>query len=388
MKRPEEFSSTGYRALFLLLTLLVLSVVVGGILLLRYLKTEETRRIALFASAMKYQQDSLSLTPSTLDLVLEISKSNNTIPIIVTDSLGKPLGKDLMKNIPREVQSNDRKIQRLLQRMKESYTPFEIQLPSGNQYVYYTHSNMLHNLRYAPYGIGLVVLLYLLFSFWLFQSLKKSDENRLWASLAKETAHQIGTPLSSLMGWQSLLLERYPEERGIREIGHDVDRLRMISERFSKIGSVPQLDDLNLSETLSLHYEYLRKRMPSKVKFTFQKPREPILLPHNRILMNWVIENLVNNSLDAMKGEGEIELSLTEKNAHAIIEVKDSGPGVSKSLQNQIFKAGFSTKKRGWGIGLSLAKRAVEHYHRGEIRILSGENQKGALVQISLGKSS
>lgn len=369
---------------FTVLTLAVAAVIAGSYLLIDYLRKEEIRRIELFATAMKYQQETSIGDPATLDLILQISKSNTTVPVIVTDAAGKPLGPDLMKNIPPEILKSPQKVHALLARMKASYPPFELKLPGGNQYVYYTNSRLLNDLKYSPLFIGLIVLGYILFSFWFLRTSKKTDEGFVWAGLAKETAHQIGTPLSSMIGWIEILRMENPESDGVREIEKDISRLRTITERFSKIGSVPERNDMNLSETVQLNYDYLKSRISTKIKFTLAKPPADVLLPHNRILMSWVIENLVRNAVDAMKGTGYLSIQLYERNKNVMIDITDDGSGMTRRQARQVFKPGFSTKKRGWGLGLSLAKRVVTEYHGGTLRVAHTEPGKGTTFRIVL----
>lgn len=371
-------------AIYGILTLVVTGVIMSSYLLINYLRKEEIRRIELFATAMKYQQESDLASPETLDLILQISKSNTSVPVIVTDAAGKPLGPDLMKNIPETVMADPAKLQALLMRMKSSYKPFELKLPGGNQYVYYTNSRLLNNLKYGPIYLGICVLAYALFSLWFFQTAKKTDEGFVWAGLAKETAHQIGTPLSSMIGWIEILKMQDPSSEGIREIERDILRLQTITERFSKIGSVPELNDINLSETLKITYEYLKTRISSKVLFEVKMPAAPLLIPHNRILISWVVENLVKNAVDAMKGEGTLVITAYEKNHQTVLEFRDTGSGMTILQAAKVFRPGFSTKKRGWGLGLSLAKRVVEEYHSGDLKVAQTEPGKGTTFRITL----
>ena len=207
----------------------------------------------------------------------------------------------------------------------------------------------------------------------------------LWAGLAKETAHQIGTPLSSMIGWIEIMkLDPNRNDDGLVEINKDINRLKTISERFSKIGSVPELNDLNVKETVQQNYDYLKTRISKKVDFSLKAPHNEILTPHNRILMSWVIENLVKNAVDAMKGEGRLEIVLYQKGKNVIIDVKDSGSGMTNAQIRNAFKPGYSTKKRGWGLGLSLAKRVINDFHGGDIRIAESELNKGTKFRILL----
>ena len=337
---------------------------------------------------MKYQQEEIIQDPITFDLLLQISKTNNTIPVILTDKNKKPIGPDLQKNIPEEIQKDPKKILALLKKMESSYVPIEIQMPNGNnQYVFYTNSNLLNNLRYTPYILGLLVLAYIFFSFWFLRTIKKTDEGYVWAGLAKETAHQIGTPLSSMIGWIEILRMENENSEGVKEIEKDINRLKTISERFSKIGSIPELNDLNINETLQQNYNYLQSRISKKVTFRLILPNQEILVPHNRILLSWVMENIVKNAVDSMKGEGRLEIELIEKNKFTVIDFKDTGAGMTNSQARNAFKPGYSTKKRGWGLGLSLAKRVIKEYHNGDIKIAQTEVGKGSTFRILIKNS-
>ncbi len=374
--------------IYLLLTLAVGGVVVASIFLVDYLRKEEIKRIELFATAIKYQQDTVVQDLAALDLILQINETNSTIPVVVTDKNRIPIGPDFMRNVPEDIQNNSQKMKALISRMGDSYDPIELQMPNGNnQYVYYMNSTLLNNLRYSPYILGTLILAYIFFSFWFLRTIKKTDEGYVWAGLAKETAHQIGTPLSSMIGWIEILRMENENSEGVKEIEKDISRLKTISERFSKIGSVPELNDLNINETLQLNYDYLKSRISTKVAFTLKMPREEILIPHNRILVSWVIENLVKNAVDAMKGDGTLNISLYEKNKNVVIDFKDSGSGMTRAQRRKAFKPGYSTKKRGWGLGLSLAKRVVKEYHKGDIRVAHTEIGKGSTFRITMKNS-
>ena len=370
--------------IFILFTLVIGGVVAASYFLIDYLRKEEIKRIELFATAMKYQQETFLDNPVALDLILKISESNTSVPVIITDEKGKFLGPEYMRNIPEEIAKNPVKLQKMLNEMKGGYPPFEIQLPNGNQYVYFTNSRLLNDLRYSPLLLGLLILSYIGFSFWFLRTIKKTDEGFLWAGLAKETAHQIGTPLSSMIGWIEILRMENENSEGVAEIEKDIKRLKTISERFSKIGSVPELNDLNLNETVQQNYDYLKTRISKKVDFKLAMPNEEILIPHNRILISWVIENLVKNAVDAMKGSGKLDISLYEKNKNILIDFKDSGSGMNARNAARAFRPGFSTKKRGWGLGLSLAKRVINEYHKGDIKIAQTEIGKGSTFRIIL----
>ncbi|SIS89291.1 Histidine kinase-, DNA gyrase B-, and HSP90-like ATPase [Kaistella chaponensis] len=389
MKRRSFLTKINNWVIYILLTLAVAGVVIASIVLIDYLRKEEIKRIELFATAIKYQQEEIVEDPIALDLLLQISKTNNTIPVIVTDKNKIPIdGEGFQINIPKEIQNDPKKMKALLRKMESSYRPIELQMPNdNNQYVFYTNSDLLNNLRYSPYILGLLILAYIFFSFWFLRTIKKTDEGYVWAGLAKETAHQIGTPLSSMIGWITILRMENENSEGVKEIENDINRLKTISERFSKIGSVPELKDLNINETLQQNFDYLKSRISKKVIFRLIVPKQEILVPHNRILVSWVMENIVKNAVDSMKGEGRLEIELYEKNKYTVIDFKDSGSGMSNYQARNAFKPGYSTKKRGWGLGLSLAKRVIKEYHNGDIKIAHTEVGKGSTFRIMMKNS-
>ena len=388
MKAASFLSKLNNWIIYLLLTTAVGALVVASVMVIDYLRKEEINRIELFATAMKYQQEEMLEDPKTLELILQINKANTTVPVIITDKNKKPLGPDFQVNIPEYIQQDPERLKILLQKMESSYKPIELQMPDGNnQYVYYTNSDLLNNLRYSPYLLGLLIVAYVSFSFWFLRTIKKTDEGYVWAGLAKETAHQIGTPLSSMIGWIEILRLENENSEGVREIENDINRLKTISERFSKIGSVPELNDLNINETIQLNYDYLKSRISKKVHFMLLLPREQLLVPHNRILLSWVIENMVKNAVDAMRGEGRLEIELYEKHRNIVINIKDSGSGMTRTQARNAFRAGYSTKKRGWGLGLSLAKRVIREYHKGDIKIAATAPGHGTTFRITMRNS-
>lgn len=382
MRRRNFFSRFNNWFVFILFTVVVTTLVFALTILINYLRKEEIKRIDLLANAIKYQQDVVAPDPLVQDLVLQIYTSNQTIPVIITDKNGRPLDH---RNLPRGIENDTKKIQELAVKMSRTNPPIELKFPNGNnQFVYFDNSLLLNNLQYSPYVSGVLIFLYLIFSFWFLRTVKKTDEGYVWAGLAKETAHQIGTPLSSMIGWIEILRMENDNSEGVKEIEKDINRLRTISERFSKIGSVPELNDLNLNETIQQNFNYLKTRISSKVQFTLQMPKGEILIPHNRILLSWVIENLVKNAVDAMKGLGKLEIQMYEKNSNVIIDFRDTGSGMTGSQARNVFKPGFSTKKRGWGLGLSLAKRVMNEYHKGDIKIAQTEVGKGTVFRITM----
>ena len=367
---------------FTLLTLIVAGLAISSNFLINHLREKESERIKSLATAMKYLQDSGNFDSRLNELSLYVINENENIPIIRTDKNRNLIDS---KNISEDILKNPEKLKRKIYEMESKYPPFEIQLPNyNNQFVFYDNSDMLNQLRYYPYALVVFIGAYLLFSFWFLKTIKKSDESMLWAGLAKETAHQIGTPLSSMIGWIEILKMQKENNEGVLEIQKDVNRLKTISERFSKIGSVPELNDLNLKETVKQNFDYLKTRISKKVVFDLIVPSDEVLIPHNRILMSWVIENLVKNAVDAMKGEGKLDMILCQKNDNILIDVKDSGSGMTKAQIRNAFRPGYSTKKRGWGLGLSLAKRVIKEYHNGDIKIAESEVGEGTVFRIIL----
>lgn len=370
--------------IFAMMTIVVIAIVISSTLVINYLKREEIKRVDILVNAIKFQQDAVTPSLEVQELLLNIYSSNTTIPVIILDKNDQVIE---FKNLPKEIGSEAKDVIALAKSMAKKYPVIEIKVAGGNdQFVYYDNSRVLNYLQYSPYLLGLFVLSYFLFSFWFLRTVKKTDEGYLWAGLAKETAHQIGTPLSSMIGWMEIMKLENPDSDGIIEIEKDIERLRTISERFSKIGSVPELNDMNFNETIQENFDYLRTRISKKINFTLQIPTYNILVPHNKILMSWVIENLVKNAVDAMKGEGILKMSVFERNKNILVEVKDNGSGMTKYQASNAFKPGYSTKKRGWGLGLSLAKRVVQEYHNGDIRISQTEIGKGSTFRILIKK--
>ena len=368
-------------AIYFILTFIVAGIALSSFFLIKHLREKETERIRTLATAMRYLQDN-EVDSRLTELAFYVVDENQDLPIIVTDKNKNVLES---RGISDDILKDKSKLKAKMTEMENKYPPFEIQLPDfNNQYLYYDNSDLMNYLRFYPYLLALFISLYLVFSFWFLRLLKKTDEGFVWAGLAKETAHQIGTPLSSMIGWVEIMKLEDENGMGVKELEKDVERLKTISERFSKIGSIPALNDLDINETVQQNFDYLKSRISTKVDFTLRKTYEPVLVPHSRILMSWVIENLIKNAVDAMKGEGKLELLLYKKNKSVYIDVTDTGSGMTKQQIRNAFKPGFSTKKRGWGLGLSLTKRVVTEYHKGEVKIANSEVGKGTTFRIVL----
>ena len=347
-------------------------------------KQEEQHKMEIWASAMK-QVTILSNLDVDMSFPLEVITKNVTIPIINTgeDGIIKTY-----RNIGANFKEDSLHLYRILEEMKEEHDPIVIDYPDmRREYVFYKNSNILSQLKYYPVGMLLMLTFFAALTLWAFRSTKNSEQSLLWAAMAKETAHQIGTPLSSLMGWTELLKFEDIDQTPIREIERDIDRLKTIAERFSKIGSVPELKFGKIVGVTEISYLYLKSRSSKHTRFTFETEIDSDLeIPFNEQLLSWVLENLIKNSIDAMQGKGDISVRLVESKNHIQIEVEDSGKGIAKSEFSTVFEPGFTTKKRGWGLGLSLAKRIVEQYHYGKIFVLQSEIGKGTTIALRLRK--
>ena len=280
-------------------------------------------------------------------------------------------------------------LRQTVQEFKQLHEELRIEISKDplimNKY-YYGDSKLLKEVRYYPLIQLFIVALFILITLITISTRNKSTQNQVWAGMAKETAHQLGTPLSSLQGWIELLKEKDGNEKIIHEMAKDVDRLKLVSERFGKIGSTPQLEEMNLVTQIENMVAYIKRRAPEKVNFNLTKAENEVTGMINGPLFDWVIENLLKNALDAMEGKGNINVNIKNEVAQIIIDITDTGKGINKQHFNKVFKPGFTTKKRGWGLGLSLSKRIIEHYHKGELFVKSSEPGKGTTFRIVLSK--
>ena len=306
-----------------------------------------------------------------------------TIPIIVTE-------KDSIvnnKNIDEDILKDKTKLESVLVKLKNQNEPIVMEGADGKtQNLYYGDSSLLNKLKYYPLALLLIIVLFGAVVYNYYKSTKMATQNKLWAGMAKETAHQIGTPLSSLIGWLEIMKADNVDETTIREIEKDINRLQTITDRFSKIGSEPVLEMKNIVEETEQSFEYLKSRFSKQVEFSFKGPDFPIMISINPILHSWTIENLVKNAIDAIKGRGKISVVIENEENFVKIKVTDNGMGIPKKRFKNVFEPGFTTKKRGWGLGLSLTKRIVEEYHKGKIKVLQSEVGKGTTMQVSFKK--
>ena len=347
------------------------------------LKDEEMKKMEMWASAMS----SLISAEENADVTLEqeILSSNSTIPVILTDGSGSIIQ---YNNIDLDVGADTLAVlMELVADMRRGGRVIPVPMGElGEQYACYDDSMILTQLAYYPYVQLAVVLLFFVICFVAILNSKRAEQNRVWVGLSKETAHQLGTPISSLMAWVEVLKEKYPDDELLPDMGHDVERLQRVAERFSKIGSNPEHTTEDVVSVIESAVEYVKRRSPSKVEYVVDFPKRPILVRMNAPLVEWVIENLCKNAIDAMGGNGVITVSVLHDEMNAYIEVSDTGKGISKSNRKMIFEPGFTTKSRGWGLGLSLAKRIMEEYHKGRIYVKKSAPNKGTTFRMELRK--
>jgi|TARA_B110000967_G_scaffold208473_1_gene260839 hypothetical protein len=346
-------------------------------------KQEERVKMEILATAQKEIGNDENLD-ANVDLSLMIIENNNSIPMILVDDKGEILNYqnlDSIKSLDSEY------LERQLLAMKSENAPIEVSYKGKNkQYIYYKDSDLLNKLTYYPLALILILFLFLSVVYLFFSSNKVAETNKLWTGMAKETAHQIGTPLSSLLGWVEILKMEKVDKTYIEEIEKDVDRLNVIANRFSKIGSKPELKKENIVALTKQAFDYLESRSSKQISFSFSSTDTEIYTALNTELFGWVIENLIKNAIDAMLGKGELALKIKSNQKKVEIAISDTGRGMPKNLFKQIFRPGFTTKKRGWGLGLSLSKRIIADYHNGKIFVKKSEIGKGTTFEILLDK--
>ena len=342
-------------------------------------KNEERSKIEIWANAQKTLANANENTD--IDLPFQIISNTTTIPMIVTTS------NDLIishNNIAEGITKDSVALKKYYHSIKNDNQPIKMELSEdAYQLVYYGNSPLLNKLKYYPIALLLIIFLFAAVVYNFYKATKMSTQNKLWAGMAKETAHQIGTPLSSLIGWLEILKMENVEESTIEEIEKDITRLQTITDRFSKIGSEPVLEVRDIIEDTKTTVDYLQSRVSKQVVFNFSAPQQPIFVAINPALHSWTIENLIKNAIDAMKGKGHLTINISELEDIVKIKISDTGKGIPKNQFNKVFEPGFTTKKRGWGLGLSLTKRIVQEYHKGKIKVVQSEIGKGTTMQIS-----
>lgn len=347
--------------------------------LVKGLAKEERNKIEIWAAATELLAQSDE--SNDMNLVLRILQSNKTIPVILHDKISDTF---FANNIKLPEKDTHGFLLKKTGEFAEKHDP--IVLEQLNQSVYYDDSYILKRLQVYPYVQLLAISVFIALAFFALMSSQKSQQNKVWAGLSKETAHQLGTPISSLIAWTEYLKQKRVDPVLIDEMDKDVHRLEVIAERFSKIGSVSDIKPVVLQDAVRQSVAYLQNRISGKVRLIFDFPESSAMVQLNESLFSWVIENLTKNAVDAMGGEGIITYSMGEKGRHCFLDISDTGKGVSKSKFNRIFQPGFTTKERGWGLGLSLVKRIVENYHGGKIFVKHSELGKGTTFRILLRK--
>ncbi|MFM9007996.1 MAG: sensor histidine kinase [Bacteroidota bacterium] len=353
--------------------------------LVQELSTEEKKKVELWAEATRQVSD-IDSEPGDIGFALSVLTDNTTVPVILTDEFEHIIS---TRNLDSLQSSDSLYLHNELSEMKAQHAPIEIRF-AGDQrnFIYYKDSIILTRLRYYPYFQLGVIALFLMVSYLAFSSSRKAEENQVWVGMAKETAHQLGTPLSSLMAWIEYLRSKPSPDENLVEIEKDVARLNTITERFSKIGSAPALRKENLTTVLDNAMIYIRTRSSSRIRFSLENQQAyDVEVPLNVPLFEWVVENLFKNAIDAMDGEGTIAVRITDQSQFVYVDVSDTGKGIAKSKYKTVFKPGYTSKSRGWGLGLSLSKRIVEEYHGGQIFVRHSEPGKGTTFRIVLRKS-
>jgi nitrogen-specific signal transduction histidine kinase len=346
-------------------------------------KEEERNKMELWATALKNLRN--ADVNADIQLPTFIIENNKNIPLILTDKEGK-----ILSNLNLgEIETDTVKVKAFLNKIKSQNTPIKVQFAKDDYHlVYYGDSPILNKLKYYPIALLLVAFLFGGVVYNFYRATKMATQNKLWAGMAKETAHQIGTPLSSLIGWLELLKLENVDESTIDEIQKDINRLQTITDRFSKIGSEPILEKRDIIEETKSSFEYLQSRVSKQVIFDFRAPEKQLFVSLNPTLHSWTIENLVKNAIDAMKGKGNLSIEIVEGDTNVFITVTDTGSGIAKNKFKTIFEPGYTSKKRGWGLGLSLTKRIVQEYHKGKIRVVQSEIGKGTTMQMIFKKES
>jgi sensor histidine kinase YesM len=340
---------------------------------------EEKKKMEMWAEAESILSDPYS--EGDLGFQLRVVQSNTTIPAILVDEKG-----DIIQFVNMDTVGTDADyLQRKLAGFKTENEPIVVPVDDQTDYrVYYGSSTVLTQLQYYPYVVLGIVALFMFVSYAAFSSSTRSEQNKVWVGLAKETAHQLGTPISSLMGWvQVMEMGELPENAGV-EMRKDIDRLNIITERFSKIGSEPILEQLDLNDVVLEAMNYMKNRSGKGVQFELSYWGHPVMVSMNKNLFHWVIENLVKNSIDAMEGEGRLTCSVKQLKNKAVVDITDTGKGIPSNQMKSVFKPGYTTKKRGWGLGLSLAKRIITDYHRGEIYVKESLPMERTTIRIVL----
>lgn len=371
-------------------TLIVLAMTLVSLILwntyifFQQLKEAERRNMEEFA-IMVGDLENMDTDVNFGDLHIAVGRNTTTIPLIKENNNGNLEG----RNLPEDVIKDTVALRNLVEVYKIENKPI-VSVVDGEtiQTIYYGNSNIIENIKYYPIALGLIMVLFGAVIWFFYRSTKIGEQNKLWAGMAKESAHQIGTPLSSLVGWTTILKDTDVDPSYINEMEKDIERLKMISDRFSKIGSIPELQKRDIVLQTSEAIDYLMPRVSKLVHFTKDLPAQAIYVQLNDSLYSWVLENLIKNGIDAMRGKGSIHIFLKADVYNVYLRISDTGKGIPKSSWNQVFEPGFTTKKRGWGLGLSLAKRIITDYHSGKIRVQESKKDLGTTFEITIPRVS
>ena len=385
MKLSNNFNFKAKNTWLIFAFILVILILWNTNALFDSLSLQERSKMELWAMAQK----EYIKNPSLSNLTFEVLQRSGTNPIIQVDEFDKIIE---IRNIDWDNKKQDSiQLYNLLYEIKKENDPIIIQYKNDqgelviNQKLYYGNSSILKKLQYYPLALLLIIFLFGTVLYFVLKTSRVAEQNRLWTAMAKETAHQLGTPLSSMMGWISLLKEK--DSLPIKEIEKDIKRLNLISERFSKVGSIPNLESQEINSVIEQTTSYLKKRSSEHILFEIKLPQKKVILPFNSQLISWTLENLIKNGIDAMKGKGRLSIQVIEQKSKVEICICDSGSGIKDELLPSIFNPGFTTKERGWGLGLSLAKRIVEDFHNGKIIVNKNRQSQGTCFQILLNKS-
>jgi len=343
-------------------------------------KRQEEIKMEILAEA--YIQFNKATDNEDISLLVKIIENNNSIPMIVTDSNDKIL---LDQNIKHSKENREKVLLKKLKEMKETHLPIEINISKNQtQHIYYSNSEILNKLQFYPFALTVIFILFLALMYFILNASSVSGKNKLWSGMAKETAHQIGTPLSSLLGWVEILRSENIDQSYVDEIQKDVEHLTIIANRFSKIGSEPVLKLNDASKIIDETISYFRARSSKNIIFNYNKQGISVFAKLNKDLFGWVLENLIKNAIDAMQGKGDINIQLLNNQEEIQILITDTGKGISKKLQRKIFEPGYTTKERGWGLGLSLTQRIIRKYHNGKVFVKDSQINKGTTFQINI----
>lgn len=373
---------TWKRLLFVTAALIGISSLVYTDRLVKQLAQEEENKVKLWAKATELLANSADENID-ISFVFEVIRDNETVPVILTDQNENVIS---VRNLDSLQSLDSTYVKEQLLLMKEEHTPIEVGLVAGEKnLIFYRNSKLYYSLKYYPYVQLGVISLFIFVSYIAFSTSRKAEQNQVWVGMAKETAHQLGTPISSLLAWMEHLRAKGVDEQTLTEIGQDLKRLETITERFSKIGATPKLELKNIAQVMEESVNYMKLRSSKKVVYNFNPGNTTdVNIPMNIPLFEWVIENLCRNAIDAMNGAGTISVEMEAKEGQVIIDVSDTGKGMPKSKFKTVFEPGFTTKQRGWGLGLSLTKRIIENYHSGKIFVKNSVIDKGTTFRIIL----